>query len=474
MSPPRPAAARFVRLAGLAVIVIAGIAVFWSRWAPAPTVVFPAEFDQLDPQLQVHLRQLIGLARREPRNPGHHATLGVAFAANGMWNEARDCFRIVRQIRPRDPLAWMYDGVATQEMGDLPAARDQYRGLVQQFPDFPQGWYRLGDVSLRLGDFEAAEASFSRLVQLTPGEWRGHAGLGEVLLRRRQPAAALPHLGRAVRLAPREKTPRFLLGQALRDSGQVEDARRELAIGQGAIHLPMPDPWSAQAHEHMKRLPDIFQMTSDYAANGQAELAAKLLEETRTYHPNNVTLRLRLAEAWAHSGRAQEARDLLTDLLDRDPGNPSTLVGLSFAYAQLNQFDEALMRADQAAKLASQEVEPLLARANALVGQGKDVEALEALRQAAAVDPQNARVQLESGDLCWRNLNRTNDALQHYRKASSLDPGFAAAFARITELSLEVKDLPAARSAFDELKQIVPDDPALPELAAALAAAATP
>ena len=138
----------------------------------------------MDPQLKAYLQKKIVWVREKPQDANRQATLGIAYAANGLWEQAREAFRNVERLDPGQPLAAMYFAVATQELGDLKEAIGLFRDLTIRFPDFAPGHYRLGDASLRAGDVAQAETAFRRLIGLAPEEWRGHAGLGDARLRR--------------------------------------------------------------------------------------------------------------------------------------------------------------------------------------------------------------------------------------------------------------------------------------------------
>src|SRR5438552_14140967 len=206
------------------VAVIATILAGWhlhsARFKSQATVPVPRDLAQLDPQLKEYLRTKIHWVQEKPRDANRQATLGIAYAANGLWEQARESFRNAERLDPRQPLAPMYVAIATQELGELNEAIRFFRELTVRFPVFAPGYYRLGDASLRAGEVQQAEAAFRRLIALAPGEWRGYAGLGDAKLRGGDYAAAAEELEKAVQLAPDERIARHLLGLAYRGLGR--------------------------------------------------------------------------------------------------------------------------------------------------------------------------------------------------------------------------------------------------------------
>ncbi len=109
--------------------------------------------------------------------------------------------------------------------------------------------------------------------------------------------------------------------------------------------------------------------------------------------------------------------------------------------------------AQRAVELASTLAQSHLARANALLALGHNEDALSALKSALRCDPQNACLEMETGDVCLRNLDRPAEAIEHYRKAGQIDSGFAPAFVRLADLHLQLGDVCATASALLDLER---------------------
>lgn len=449
----------------LAGVVLAAVLCFWQFAFPrAPVdiaVPVPSDLARMDPQLQAYLQEKIRWVRQKPADSDRQATLAMAYAANGLWETARDVFRNVERLEPRQPLAPMYAAVATQELGELPEAVRQYRELTLRFPDFPQGFYRLGDGSLRLGDADQAEAAFRRLVILAPREWRGFAGLGEVWIRRGRHLEAVKELEKALQLAPDERIAHHLLGLAYRGLGHVLEAEAELSRGLNAEHYPMPDAWEASAAQHMKRLPDQFEMARKLSAAGNAGRAVELLQEALAFHPGDIAVMRHLADACVQAGQPQKARELLVQVVEKDGRNLSSLIALANACATLGMTEDALRYATLATELATNSAQAHLARANAFLAAERDAEALESLESARRWDPQNAQIRLTMGDVCLQNLDQPEQALEHYRAATQLDPAFLSAYVRIAEVEIERGRPGPAREAIKSIRKLSPTNAVL-------------
>src|SRR5438552_5296561 len=215
---------RYSLLLGVALVAAVALVTYCQFRVPPPKAPAPVNLDKLDPQLREYVVQKLEWVRQRPRRADRHATLGLVYAVNGLWQEARVAFENAARLDPKNPLPHMYVGVAAQELGELNQAVEIFRELISKFPSFPQGYYRLGAVLPRTGALDEAETAFRRLIELAPDEWRGFAGLGEVELRKGRHAEAAQHLERAVQLDFNAKTAHHLLGQAYRSLGRPGDA----------------------------------------------------------------------------------------------------------------------------------------------------------------------------------------------------------------------------------------------------------
>jgi tetratricopeptide (TPR) repeat protein len=434
------------------------------RLSPAPPVPVPAHMEALQPQLRDYIQAQVEWVERDPRQMERHATLGIVYAANQLWREALASFQNAATLRPREPLAHLYTAIATQEIGDQEGALQLFRELSRRFPAFPQGLHRHGETALRAGLLEEASDVFERLVEVAPDEWRGHAGLGEIELRRGQSAQAAEHLERAVALDPQALNARSLLGLAYRGLGRMEEAEFQLRLGQDSQSYPMPDPWGDTAHQHMRLIQDQVEVARGHSMAGHHDRAIGMLLEALSYDQTNLALMNNLAIALNRADRPDHALQVVHKIREFDSNNLSALITASMAAHALGEMDQALNWADRAVAQSPETTQAHLARANALLGQRRDEDALEALLAAARCDPRDAEIQMEIGDLLVLNFDRPDEALVHYQRASRLNPILSGAPLRLARLHIERFEFDEARREIDRLRLLDPAHPGLPLL----------
>lgn len=440
-------------------LIVVGISFLDKKPLLAPPI--PSALESFEPQLRAYIAEKILWLQEEPHDATRYATLGMVYAVNSLWPEARLAFQNSAILDPNEPLAFLYAAIATQELGEQDAALDLYREISDRFPQFPQGHYRLGDALLKTGSDEEAEIAFQKLVSLAPNEWRGYSGLGEIELRRGQLVEAVELFQKALRLDPEALIAHHLLGLAYRGLERTQDAERELRLGQNAVVYPMPDSWAMAANQHVKLLQDQFDMANDFTKAGRPSTAIEILESARSFYPNHVSLLNNLAVAYLRAGQPAKTRELAERVTQLDPNNLSSCVNLTGSFIAMEKMDEALIHANRAIELSPQTPHGYLAKANVMLKLENDDEALEALKMALQYDPENAQLQLETGDVCLRNLDRPMEALGYYAQAVKLNPLWPAARANLADAHLRLGNTNEAREAIGEIEKLNPNDPSI-------------
>ncbi|MCH8252748.1 MAG: tetratricopeptide repeat protein, partial [Planctomycetes bacterium] len=131
-------------------------------------VPVPADLTALEPQVRAYLQPFIEKARNAPADPDARATLGLVYAANGLWTPARACFAEALRSAPSNRQAHYYLGIATAALGNFDASLAIYRDVAARFPDFAPSQHRLGDALLMAGDSDGAMEAFERTIKLAP------------------------------------------------------------------------------------------------------------------------------------------------------------------------------------------------------------------------------------------------------------------------------------------------------------------
>lgn len=465
------------RLWGVVAIVcflLAGYQLY-DRWlAPAPPVVRPGPDVTLEPFVQVYVDQQVAWAEGAPRRWDRHATLGLIYAANGIWEAARQSFVNAVTLNDDEPLAALYAAVALEFSGDRAGAITEYQAVAERFPQFVPALSRLAEAQLRQDNLPAAGAAFEKLIAVSPEEWRGYAGLAEVKLREEAASEALPLARQAVELAPAAGPAHHLLGLILQQLGQEDEANRELQLGLSPIRPPLPDEWSRQVPMHMRRAQDLVALGQDLLRNGRPDQAVSLLSAAIQYDTNSIDLLTVLGLAQQQAGRAEESAASLEQALRLDTNHVPAIVGL--ANTRLMQGNPAAARAlaERAVAEAPDLPQPYLLTANVALAEEQNDAAVAALEKAATLAPASGQIHLDIGNILLLNEGRFEPALSHYQEAIKREPYLIPAYVRIAQIHARQGRTNDAVEAIRAALEYAPGDTNLLAFEAALLSPPTP
>jgi tetratricopeptide (TPR) repeat protein len=421
---------------------------------PVPPIPVPANIATLDPQVREHLSRLVDRVSAAPRDGLLRSDLGLAFAVNGLWAEARQSFVDAVRLGDGRALPALYAAVALQEVGDGRGALVEFEAVVARHAGVAPAWYRLGLARLGMGDVAGAGEAFARVTQLAPGEWRGWVGVGEVRWRSGDAAGAKEALERALALDPLARSAYHLLGQVYEALGRRDDAEVARAAGRSGTVGPMPDGWSERALQHMKLLPDQFERADAWLAEGRIRDAVGLLREALRHHPNHPSVVARLARAWLADGQVEAARAVVEAARKAAPDDVELLTAAAGAAAAAGKVPEALELARRALERAPQSAEAMVAEANAWLAAEDDPAAAAALAKAVERAPDDVGLRIQLADLQWHNLGNPALAWETLMKARAIDPIHPPLLERLAELGIQRGAFEEVESALRELRRL--------------------
>lgn len=443
----------------VSVVTLFGVtAVVQTARSRIETVVVPMNPERLDPRVRAYVLRHVSWAREAPNETNRHATLGLVYAANGCWSEALASFQTASRLGSGDELPDYYAAIATQKLGDPDTTVTMLKALTQTYPSFAPAHHRLADLLLEGGRRDQAARAFERAVALAPNEAAGYVGLADVRIRERDHAHALELLRKAIELDPSNRSAHYLLGLAYRGLGRTAEAEVELKRGANADRRTMRDAWSSALSTHNKSASHQVRAAQALLQASRPADAAKVLEETLAWHPDNTEILNNLAIAKLGLKQTQEALDLLYRAERVDPGKAATPTNLAACMLQLGRLDQALAYADRAVELAPTIAQVHITRAKVLVGLRRHAEAIDALEEAVRLDAKDAIVLTDLATLCVA-LNRLDEALSHMQKVIALNSSSVAAHLRLGDVCIRLGAWEQAEAALVQAQRLSPGDP---------------
>lgn len=132
-------------------------------------------------------------------------------------------------------------------------------------------------------------------------------------------------------------------------------------------------------------------------SGGESEAALEPLETALAINPTMSNAANWLALAYYALGRRTEAREILEDVVKRDPTYGPAFGNLVFDHLWRREFDAADALIDRVTRIVGENVEVLQSRGNEAVLRGQPAEAIRFLRQAIAENPNSSVIQVMYG-----------------------------------------------------------------------------
>ena len=305
-----------------------------------------------------------------PANPQAVAKMvqGVAAAKDGARDRAA---ALLREAIGIDTNLWeaRFDlGVVLTTMGDLAGAEEQLVAAAKLAPDSPEVAMALGEVQRRRGSHKAAAAGLGEFLEHHPdaldartlyvaalrnsGQVDKAIAQGrEVLVRKPGDAQALAELALCHLAKNERETAQLLAKQALDANAKSPIAHRAI----GLIHLQEGDDAAAfqsfqkAAQEDPRDTTARMNMGTVLLRAGAYAKAEEQFRAIMQATPEDAEAQIGLAASLrgqadpkAGGPKIEEARVLLTKVLDRDPHNVGALFNLGVLYTDfLKKPDEA-------------------------------------------------------------------------------------------------------------------------------------
>src|SRR5262249_10004908 len=161
-----------------------------------------------------------------------HSEWGRVCVEQGRYDDAMQHFADALRIDPRHEGTYLNRGVALAQQGKLAEAVQQFTELLEINPKHARAHYNFGVAQAQLDSLEEAARHLTEAVQIDPSMADAYYELGAVFMRLDKPAEALGAFRQAVTLRPAVAHYRIGLAQALRNTGQFDEAEFQLREAQ--------------------------------------------------------------------------------------------------------------------------------------------------------------------------------------------------------------------------------------------------
>jgi tetratricopeptide (TPR) repeat protein len=303
-------------------------------------------------------------------------------------------------------------------IGDLAGALEAADRALAVAPEDPLARLRRAEVLIDLGFRDKDDAQVAQgqaiaeaVLAKEPSRPEGLFVLAKVDLARERYAEAIASLRRAVDSRPDWAQAHFLLGTALFFSGDAAGARSELAR---ATEL---DPSGVDGYKMLARV---------HARLGDHTLAVEAGERALARDPDDVALRVVVAQSLVHERRFDEALGRLLAIPEEKRGAEGNFaIGRVYAFREEPENARKYLGLALEAKPGNAEVLGALAQVDAR--DGKLADSYARIRAARDANPNDASLQVLFGELSLA-VQRPDDAEAAFRRAIEIEPNHLRAY----------------------------------------------
>lgn len=275
------------------------------------------------------------------------------------------------------------------------------RRVVEDQPQYLEAAFLLAGAQQGAGLKDEAAATLRGIVAVNDGSYRAHLGLAELYEEQEQWAEAADAFAKAQQVNPRATMLTSRRAVALISAGKPADARALLEVSAAKSDDPILLYLLAESQRLVK---DVV------AAEATArKLLAKSAGDPRGLHVLSLVLQ--------DKGDVKGAEQSLRDLIARDPLDANALNSLGYMFAERGEkLDEAVALVERALRVDPGNPSYLDSLGWAYYQQGKVDLADKPLTDAADKLPANSVIQDHLGDLRFKQ-RRFSDAVQAWERA---------------------------------------------------------
>lgn len=426
--------------------------------APDLPPVVLSEPRGLDAEVLELIAKKVAAVSAAPADASAHASLGLVYEANGIWDLGAASFAQAAQLDSKQALYRYHEALCLREAGETDKALATMRAAAGELVNQPGVQQRMGQWLLDLGELDAAKSAFERALARMPDQSDVLAGLASIEVEQQRWNEAQTLAKRALKVDPSNRVARYAIGMALRGLGREEEARTQLSAGQGAKPRWIEEPLTRELLSYRLTTSGMTEDASAAAAGGNHGRAVELYSQLARRNPGDATLRNNWAASLIELGRFDEAERVLKETLELDSKLFAVHLNLCDLYTRQNRLDQALPYGEQAVALGGDVGRTHLALARVLALKGDYARAYSELERSVQLDARNPQAYIALSETAAR-LRRFPEARTWCRKVLELEPGHVPTRVNLALLSIQENDLEEAKRQLLECEKQAPELP---------------
>lgn len=229
-------------------------------------------------------------------------------------------------------LAWRDRGRMKLANGKPTEAVEDFMHLLEQNPEDEVALQSAAEALADLGEFSKAREHLDQLIKLNPNEPSGYSLRARLLMMQENFDGAITDLDKALEIAPRDLVALMMRAQLNLNRGQPKKATSDL----NRILQLRP-----------RLQPAIWLRSVAHIAAKEYQSAINDLEYILKQDPDNVEVRLQLANVYSIDQRPRKAISIYNEMLEKDGQQWAAMRGRADAYLGIGKHREAIADYEQ-------------------------------------------------------------------------------------------------------------------------------
>ncbi|MDA2930831.1 tetratricopeptide repeat protein [Acidobacteria bacterium AH-259-O06] len=357
-------------------------------------------------------RTLNELLKVRPDFPDAYLMLARVAQEEGKHSLVERNLRHYLQLRPQDPEALSQLGAAMLAQESYPEAESLLKQALEKDSSLGQAHLDLGVLYSRQGEQQQARGHLEMATRLLPSDGQAHYHLGTVLARLDDVQNAEKALRKAIELAPKLAGAHYALGMLLHRLGRGEEASQLLAVHNRLNSADRED------RQRQFRVTSFHQQIKELLPQDRLQEAQQKAGQILRLDPRNDFAHYRLAQIFYLRGEYQRSLDSVQSALRLRDVEPAYMVMEGMCLERLGGEQEAIAAYERALNLADY-LDAYFRLGQLELRRGQAGQAVERLRRAVALQPENPRLLLALAD-ALEQAGQHQEGLKQRNKAHSL------------------------------------------------------
>ena len=294
------------------------------------------------------IQKLSAALKLNPCDVSIYNDLAIAHHQAGQAQAALATLRKGVALDPLYPLTHLNLAIVYQENNELASAEKELKELIQLSPDLVEGYRRLGILCFKTDRFDEARSYLEKALSIAPDDQEVLFNVGNIYYHEQNFARAAELYQKTLSANPNNVDAHYKLALSLQRLGRDAEAK---------VHF---DRFSALS-VHQEQIDGLNRLLSSNPERADSVLFA-------------------LGSQYAQIGRFQDAIDSFERSLLARPGQVEPLIGIAQAKLSLNKLDKALEVAQQAVKLAPDNLTAHICLMSVYAGRGELDEAKQVVQ----------------------------------------------------------------------------------------------